>query len=73
MIQKANSFEVRNVLQEIGLVLKSTKAVVQENSVIPTDLCTWEMPVCSSYFYLSNRWTLPPQGQCIFNAYDVIM
>lgn len=55
MIQKANSFEVRNVLQEIGLVLKSTKAVVQENSVIPTDLCTWEMPVCSSYFYLSNR------------------
>lgn len=73
MIQKANSFKVHNVLHEIGLVLKSTKADVQENSVIPTDLCSCEMLVCSSYFYLSNSWTLPPQGQCIFNAYDVIM
>lgn len=54
MIQNPNSFEVHNVLQEIGLVLKSTKAGVQENSVIPIDLCSWEMPVCSSYFYLSN-------------------
>lgn len=73
MIQNPNSSKVHNVLQEIGLVLKSTKAGVQENSVIPIDLCSWEMPVCSSYFYLSNSWTLPPQGQCIFNAYDVIM
>lgn len=54
MIQKANSFKVHNVLHEIGLVLKSTKADVQENSVIPTDLCSCEMLVCSSYFYLSN-------------------
>lgn len=73
MIQKANTFKVPNVLQEIGLVLKSTKADVQENFVIPTDLCIWETPVCSSYFYLSNIWTLTAQGQCIFNAYDVIM
>lgn len=54
MIQKANSFKVHKVLQKIGLVLKPTKADVQENSVIPTDLCSWEMPVYSSYFYLSN-------------------
>lgn len=54
MIQNPNSFKVHNVLQEIGLVLKSTKAGVQENSVIPTDVCSWEMLVCSSYFYLSN-------------------
>lgn len=73
MIQNPNSFKVHNVLQEIGLVLKSTKAGVQENFVIPIDLFSWEMPVCSSYFYLSNSWTLPPQGQCIFNVYDVIM
>lgn len=73
MIQKAKSFQVYNVLQEIGLVLKSTKADVPENSVISTDLRSWEMRVWSSYFYLSNSWTLPPQGQCIFNAYDVIM
>lgn len=73
MIQDPNSFKVHNMLQKIGLVLKSTKAGVQENSVIPIDLCSWEVPVCSSYFYLSNSWTLPLQGQCIFNAYDVIM
>lgn len=61
------------MLQEIGLVLKSTKAGVQENFVIPIDLFSWEMPVCSSYFYLSNSWTVPLQGQCICNVYDVIM
>lgn len=54
MIQDPNSFKVHNMLQKIGLVLKSTKAGVQENSVIPIDLCSWEVPVCSSYFYLSN-------------------
>lgn len=40
MIQMSNFFKVHNVLQEIGLMLKSTKAYVQENSVIPTDLCS---------------------------------
>lgn len=54
MIQNLNSFKVHNVLQEIDLVLKSTKAGVQESSLIPIDLCSWEMPVCSSYFYLFN-------------------